>query len=43
MSSKLRCKLLKILGKNREKGAGAKICFLGEAESMEPLLETAPA
>ena len=43
MCSKLRCKLQKNLCKNREKEDGAKLYFLGEAESMEPVLETAPA
>ena len=42
MSSKLWCKLQKSLGKNREKGEGAKICFLGAAETMEPVLEADP-
>jgi hypothetical protein len=43
MGSKLWCKLQKILGKNREKEEGAKICFLGAAKNMEPVLETDPS
>jgi hypothetical protein len=41
--SKLWCKLQKILSKNREKGEVAKICFLGAAKNMEPVLETGPS
>jgi len=43
MGLKLWCKLQKILGKNREKEEGAKICFLGAAKNMEPVLETDPS